>query len=294
MRHPTKHRAALPRRTVTLLWLLTVLFIGCAAFGAVSLATSMTSYEFGNAHYTQLRNVAEITPRPTPTPSPTPDQSIVTLVLAADAAAAAEPTPTPAPSATPYISPTPEPINFEALAKINSDLIAWIRLPGTVIDYPVVQTNNNTRYLGHLFDGTSNQLGSLFMDYENKGQFSDQHILIYGHDMQDGSMFGSLKNYANSAYYKSHPEALIYLPDGSAYKLQIFAAARMAAFRSELPVAFGSDDEFLAYVEKIRSLSAFSTDIQVQASDHVLSLCTCVSDSSDYRFIVSGKLIPVS
>lgn len=293
MRHPQGNRAAVPRRTVTLLWLLTVLFIGCAAFGAVSLATSLTSYEFGNAHYKQLRSVAEITPRPTPTPSPTPDQGIVTLTLAAEAADAA-PAPTLSPSAVPSPSPTPEPINFEALAQINSDLIAWIRLPGTVIDYPLVQTNNNTRYLGHLFDGTSNQLGSLFMDYENKGQFNDQHILIYGHDMQDGSMFGSLSNYANSAYYKSHPEAIIYLPDGSAYKLQIFAAARMAAFRSELPVSFGSDEEFLAYVEKIRSLSAFETNIQISASDHVVSLCTCVSDSSDYRFIVSGKLIPVS
>lgn len=293
MRHQKRHRAALPRRTITTLWLLTVLFIGCAAFGAFSLATSLTSYEFGNAHYTQLRSVAEITPRPTPTPSPTPDQNIVTVMLASDAANQPQ-TPTQVPTATPYASPTPEPINFEALAKINSDLIAWIRLPGTVIDYPVVQTNNNTRYLSHLFDGTSNQLGSLFMDYENKGRFNDQHILIYGHDMQDGSMFGTLENYANSAYYESHPEAMIYLPDGSIYKLEIFAAARMAAFRSELPVSFGSDDEFLAYVDKIRSLSAFSTDIRIGADDSVVSLCTCVSDSTDYRFIVSGKLTQLS
>lgn len=289
MQHNRRHRAVLRRRAITTLWMMTVLFLGSAVFGAISLASAMTNYEFGNEHYTNLRDVSKITPRPTATPTPTPDPHIFQLFLASEAANA---TSTPAQTLTPmpYASPTPEPVNFKALAAINSDLIAWIRLPGTVIDYPVVQTNNNTRYLTQLFDGSSNQLGTLFMDYENKGRFQDQHILIYGHDMQDGSMFGSLKKYANAEYYKRHPEALILLPNGSIYKLEIFAAARMAAFRSELPVAFDSNDDFLAYVDKIRSLSAFTTDIQVQAGDHVVSLCTCVSDSSDYRFIVSGKL----
>ncbi|MDO4572803.1 MAG: class B sortase [Clostridia bacterium] len=275
------------RRTVFTLWCLTVLFIGCTAFGAYSFASAMTNYEFGNAHYEELRAVANVTPRPTP--SPTPDPGVVPILLAApEPEAAVTPTPTPKPTAT------PKPIDFAALKEINSDIIAWIRLPGTSIDYPIVQTNNNSYYLSHLFDGSSNQLGTLFMDYENKGGFSDQHILIYGHAMQDGSMFGSLENYASAAYYKSHPEAMIYLPDGSSYRLVIFAAARLAAFRSLLPVSFESDEDFLRYIEDVRAVSAFSTGLSVSANDHVVSLCTCVSDSTDYRFIVSGKLVPVA
>jgi len=286
--HFSHKKPSISKRTIISLWLLTALFIGCAAFGAVSLASSLTNYEFGNTHYEHMRSVAKITPKPTPTPTPLPDPGIVIMMLASEAEKL-EPEPIPTPS--PYAPSTPEPINFSALLKINSELIAWVRLPDTVIDYPIVQTNNNTRYLSHLFDGTSSRLGSLFMDYENKGQFSDQHILIYGHDMQDGSMFGTLKNYTSSAYYKEHPEALIFMPDGGIYRLVIFAAARMPAFRSELPVSFDSDKEFLDYVAKIRSLSAFATDITIEANDHVVSLCTCVSDSTEYRFIVSGKLV---
>ncbi len=285
-KHPKK--PAVPRRLIAFLWLLTVLFIGCAAFGAVSLANSLTSYEFGNTHYEDLRDVAMITPRPTATPTPVVNDGVVPIVLAGTTDV-----PLPTPTPTPRPTSTPKPIDFRSLANINSDIIAWIRLPDTVIDYPIVQTNNNTRYLSHLFDGSVNQLGTLFMDYENKGGFSDRHILIYGHDMQDGSMFGSLENYMSSSYYKKHPEGILYLPDGSSYRLIIFAATRMAAFRSELPVAFESDEEFDAYIQKIRSLSAFSTDISIGPEDHVVSLCTCVPDSSDYRFIVSGKLVPM-
>ena len=287
MNHPHK-RTAISRRTIFSMWLLTVLFISCAAFGAVSLATSLTNYEFGNTHYEHMRSVAKVTPRPTSTPTPMPDPGIVTITLFSEGN---EPKPETLLTPIPMVVTTPEPINFDALSKINHELIAWIRLPDTVIDYPIVQTNNNTRYLSQLFDGTNSRLGSLFMDYENKGQFSDRHILIYGHDMQDGSMFGSLRNYSSSSYYKNHPEAYIYLPDGSIYKLIIFAAGRVPAFRSELPVSFNSDYDFLDYSEKIRSLSAFSVDIAIEPDDHIVSLCTCVSDSNDYRFIVSGKLV---
>lgn len=283
-----RKRAAAPRRLIAFFWILTVLFIGCAVFGAVSLATSLTSYEFGNSHYEELRDVARVTPRPTTTPTPTPDAGVVPITLVDAPAARTEPAVTPRPTAT------PKPIDFVSLKKINSDIVGWIRFDDTVIDYPIVQTNNNTRYLSHLFDGSSNQLGTLFMDYENKGGFDDRHILIYGHDMQDGSMFGSLENYMNSAYYKSHTEGRIYLPDGSAYRLVVFAATRMAAFRSELPVSFASDEEFYTYVEKIRRLSAFSTDLTIGEGDCVVSLCTCVPDSNNYRFIVSGKLVKIS
>jgi len=266
-----------------------VLFICCAAFGGYSLAAALTNYEFGNAHYESLRAVANPTPKPTATPTPSPDQSIVSISLASEAAAF-----TPVPTATPAPTATPKAIDFRSLSAINSDIVGWITLPGTVIDYPIVQTGNNTKYLNELFDGTTNQLGTLFMDYENKGGFSDRHIIIYGHAMQDGSMFGSLENYSSSAYYKKHPEAVVYLPDGGAYRLVIFAATRLAAFRSNLPVSFESDSEFLAYIDEIRALSAFSTDVRVGVNDRVVSLFTCVSDSADYRFIVSGKLVPMS
>ena len=83
-------------------------------------------------------------------------------------------------------------VDFESLLAQGPDVKAWLELPGTVIQYPVAQGEDNSYYLKHLYDGTANKVGCLFIDYENAEDFSDNNTIIYGHNMRDGSMFSTL------------------------------------------------------------------------------------------------------
>lgn len=104
-------------------------------------------------------------------------------------------------------------IDFEGLRAINKDIVAWIQIPGIGVDYPVVQGKDNEHYLHYTFDGKENKAGSIFLDYRNRADFTDSKMILYGHNMKDGSMFSNLKKYQNTAFRKEEGRVLIYLPD---------------------------------------------------------------------------------
>lgn len=115
-----------------------------------------------------------------------------------------------------YLSPTrktaikpvsetaPIKVDFERLQEENKDIIAWLYCPDTEINYPVVQSKDNEYYLRRLLDGTWNIAGTLFMDYRNAADCSDLHTIIYGHNMKNNTMFGSLPKYSKQEYYEEH------------------------------------------------------------------------------------------
>ena len=105
-------------------------------------------------------------------------------------------------------------VDFEALKKINPEIIAWIRIPDTKIDYPVVQGRDNEFYLKHTFKKTEHVAGSIFLDKDNSSDFSNRKSILYGHNMKDGSMFQGLHKYENEQYLKTHNKVYLYLPDG--------------------------------------------------------------------------------
>ena len=113
-------------------------------------------------------------------------------------------------------------VQFDELKQQNEDVIAWIYGANTHINYPVVQGSDNDYYLRHLLDGTWNDNGSIFMDCSNKGDFSDQNSLIYGHNMTSGAMFSNLVKYKKQAYYDQHPYLYMLTPQQN-YKLRLFA-----------------------------------------------------------------------
>ena len=100
-------------------------------------------------------------------------------------------------------------IDFDTLLETNKDIVAWIYSPDTPINYPVVQSNDNDYYLRRMLDGTHNTAGTIFMDYRNNKDLSDLNTIIYGHNMKNNSMFGTLDKYKSQEYYDEHP--LIYL-----------------------------------------------------------------------------------
>ena len=105
-------------------------------------------------------------------------------------------------------------VDFETLKKINPEIIAWIRIPNTKIDYPVVQGTDNEFYLKHTFKKTEHVAGSIFLDKDNSPDFSNRKSILYGHNMKDGSMFQGLHKYENEQYLKTHNKVYLYLPDG--------------------------------------------------------------------------------
>lgn len=104
-------------------------------------------------------------------------------------------------------------VDFQALKKINSDIIAWIRIPDTKIDYPVVQGKDNAYYLKHTFQKTEHAAGSIFLDMDNEADFSNRKSILYGHNMKDGSMFQGLHRFQEESYLKEHNQVYLYLPD---------------------------------------------------------------------------------
>lgn len=189
---------------------------------------------------------------------------------------------------------TADGVNFAALAKENPEIKAWVRLDGTAVDLPIVQTTENDFYLTHRFDEKKNKLGTPFIDAANTGDFSDKHTVIYGHAVSSGAMFGSFWEYENPNYYKRHPEITLLLPDGSSYPLAVFACSRVDGVRSAIPVSFSSENAFLSFIDELHELSAFTSNVEVGPDDRLVSFCVCLQDDSSRRLLVSCKISDAS
>ena len=131
------------------------------------------------------------------------------LVQLPDLSDLPEPTPEePEESAPVYVDPYADALrnmDFAALQEVNSDVLGWILIPNTVISYPLVQGNNNQYYLNHTWKKWTSVVGAIFLECQNSPDFSDFNTVIYGHRMNNGSMFASLKNYKKQSYWASHP-----------------------------------------------------------------------------------------
>ena len=108
-------------------------------------------------------------------------------------------------------------IDFDGLRAMNGDIVAWIQIPGAGVDYPVVQGKDNEHYLHYTFDGKANKAGSIFLDYRNRADFTDSKVILYGHNMKDGSMFSNLKKFGDARFQKEHKTAYLYLPEKTLY-----------------------------------------------------------------------------
>lgn len=120
-------------------------------------------------------------------------------------------------------------VDFDALKKLNPEIIAWIRIPNTKIDYPVVQGTDNEYYLKHTFKKTEHVAGSIFLDKDNSPDFSNRKSILYGHNMKDGSMFQGLHKYENGQYLETHNKVFLYLPDGQTLTYLVIKCAYVKA-----------------------------------------------------------------
>ena len=188
-------------------------------------------------------------------------------------------------------------VDFEALRENGPDIIGWLSLPDTAINYPVTQTSDNEYYLHHLYDGTYNKVGCLFADYENQADFSDRNTIIYGHNMRDGSMFAALNEYDTQSYFDGHPQMYLITPDGG-YVMEVFSAfeakpAESGSDTSPWRLSWKDDGAYTTWLSEMADRSVIETDVTVTSSDKVLTLSTCTPGGKS-RFIVIGKLAAVN
>ena len=188
---------------------------------------------------------------------------------------------------------SPVDVDFNALLEQGPDVVGWLYSEGTVINYPVMQAEDNFYYLHRLFDGSGNSSGSLFLDCTCNGDFSGRNTVIYGHNMNDGSMFHSLISYQDQEYFDAHPVMYINTPTQN-YKLEIFSAYVTDAESETYKMFFESDEDFSRHLDDWRVQSLIRTNVDVSVNDRVVTLSTCTYDFYNARFVVQGKLTLVN
>lgn len=180
-------------------------------------------------------------------------------------------------------------VDFQELCTINKNVIGWLYCPDTPINYPVVHHSDNTFYLNHLLDDSEGAYGTLFMDSEVSE--NDKNLVIYGHHMKDGSMFGSLLNYHSQSYYDAHP-ALYYITTEQSYEVRLFSAFETTAVSAAYNHDFSTGD-YGAWLAEMAYQSDFQADVVPEVENQVMTLSTCAYSKADARYVVMGVLKPM-
>lgn len=179
---------------------------------------------------------------------------------------------------------------FTQLREINSDIVGWIRIENSGIDYPVVQSNDNDFYLNHNVEKQASARGSIFMDYRNDHVNKDIHTVIYGHHMKDGSMFGELSKYKDADYYHTH-NSITFESLEEETKWEVFSVYIYSPNDQFFEYEFADEQQYATYLDKIIEKSMYSTGVEVTTDDQLLTLVTCTYEVSDARFIIHAKRV---
>ena len=186
-------------------------------------------------------------------------------------------------------------VDYEGLRAINDEIVGWIRVPDTTINYPIMQTGNNDYYLSYTFERNTNIAGSIFMDYRNAAYFSDRNTIIYGHHIKNGKMIADLRHYTDEDFYKKHPIIYLNTPGEGNVEYEIFSFYLTGNYRSTYgetyTYQFADDQAYQEYLNMITSQSQYDTGVEVSVDDSIITLSTCTNRTDDERYIVHAKKI---
>lgn len=187
-------------------------------------------------------------------------------------------------------------INFDELRKINSDVVGWIVIEGTQVNYPIVQGNNNSYYLNHSFDRKWSSYGSIFMDYRSSKDLIDYNTFIYGHHTKNGSMFGELYKYMDANFYSEHPFFYLYTLKGN-YKVEVFSVYLDNAESESYNQSFKTQNEYADYINLIITKSNYKIDVKINSlSDRIITLYSCSHERNRKktdRYFIHGKILKI-
>lgn len=192
----------------------------------------------------------------------------------------------------PYVSP------YSDYFTKYPDIAAWFQIPDTIIDYPVMWTpEDETYYLYKHYDGSENINGSLLLDTDSSLDPLTTNLIIHGHNMKSGAMFGYLPMYEKYSYYEQHKEMLLYTPEGertyeviAVFRSQVFKK-KDTCFKYYKFFQADTEEEFNDFYDNIKALSIYDTGVTAEFGDHFITLSTCVSHVENGRFVVVAKEI---
>lgn len=199
-----------------------------------------------------------------------------------------------------YLSQPPIEVDFTDILKINDDVIGWIYMEDTVVNYPVLQGENNFYYLDKTYYKKYLASGSIYLDSDNEPDLSDAHSIIYGHNMKNHTMFGDLSDFREEDYLAEHPYVDLILVDGTWMRYEICSLYRADVDDGTFRAPLNKESNFQPFLELMASKNMHADaaeDLglpQVYPGDKVLTLSTCTEDSADLeRFVVHAVLISV-
>lgn len=235
----------------------------------------LLDYRAGDAAYEEAAEIAKL-----------PEPVAEAPEIPAEATEETTAEPTPEPSAEPQTDPLAN-VDIAALQAVNADVLGWLSIPDTAISYPLVQGTDNDYYLSHTWNRSSSAVGAIFMDARCSSDRSGFNTVIYGHRMNNGSMFASLKYYNDQSYWQAHP--CIYLVDASgSHTYDIYTAYEVSTEGEAYRLSFSGDADRQAFLDDGLSRSVISTGITPQISDHVLTLSTCTGRGHATRWVVQA------
>lgn len=182
-----------------------------------------------------------------------------------------------------------------ALYAQNNDFIAWITIPDTIINYPVVLTDNNEYYLNHNFQGDFLIAGTIFADYRNSASLMDNYnTILYGHNVNSGTMFSCLGNYFTKSFFNAHPNIYLYTMDGI-FVYEVFNVSKVSSTSDYIRTYFKTPEDFVTFAEEKAASSVFvNEDITFTGDDRILTLSTCTNAHNPAeRYCIQAKLVEV-
>ncbi|MBR0429501.1 MAG: class B sortase [Lachnospiraceae bacterium] len=187
---------------------------------------------------------------------------------------------------------------YEEFLSQNPDLVGWLTIQGTKVDYPVVQkTEDNDYYLNHSFDGSEDSAGTIYVDYRSDIVNPTTNTMVYGHNMKNGTMFGSLKNYLQEDFFKEYR----YIQFNTIYEHRLYQVVSVGlsevAYQDENSYRYynfiqaNNMEEWQEFVDNVNSLAIYQSDVTLEPSDEILTLSTCNSYTEDGRLFIVAKRI---
>lgn len=180
-------------------------------------------------------------------------------------------------------------MDFTALREVNDDVLGWIVIPNTVLSYPLVQGDDNEYYLDHTWKKWTSVVGAIFMEYANSPDLGNFNTIIYGHRMNNGSMFASLKYYKNLSYWQAHPYVYI-TNDAGSHQYEIFAAYEVSTTGETYRLQFADTQARQDFIDYCLAQSVIDTGVVPNTYDRVLTLSTCTGNGHATRWVVQAVL----
>jgi sortase, SrtB family len=191
-------------------------------------------------------------------------------------------------------------IDFDTLMETNGEIVAWIWVPETNISFPLLKTVDNMKYVHVSYNLQYNSSGAIFMDARNSANFADDNSIVFGHNMKNGTMFGSLKNYREQDYLANHKTIFIFTPE-KAFMYEVFAAYETNATSEVYTCMFETEElsiigdmvktmENGEYLDMIKENTLIDSDIWPEMGERLITLSTCAAEWNS-RFVIHGVLI---